>query len=255
MMTIKADDIQGRHQAYAEIVQGTNLSAPGRTAAFDGLCCEIRGLGMEVTLGKIVDSFEPVFDKSCAMPVQAQTLEEEYMVSSVDKLEDAGVKMLEIPAGDYVPVSKPLSAPMITSLTNSRGARTTKFDLSQEPLIDEVDDESLSSDAQSFMNVFIDRETKEVLATSTEQDKETLLTDTQAEIEEASRLSLSDKFKSSMLLDFPSLSELQGLADELISVHRADKRHLIGAKCPLHATKKFRTSPMKAAITPSLQLK
>ncbi len=70
MMTIKADDIQGRHQSYADIVQGNNISPPGRTAAFDGLCCEIRGLGMEVTLGRIVDTFEPVPDKSCSQEVR-----------------------------------------------------------------------------------------------------------------------------------------------------------------------------------------
>ena len=87
MMTIKADDIQGRHQSYADIVQGNPITPGGRTAAFDGLCCEIRGLGMEMTLGKVVDSFEIIADRYCA-PGETdagptKTLEEQYQVSAV----------------------------------------------------------------------------------------------------------------------------------------------------------------------------
>ena len=52
MMTVKADNIQGRHQLYADIVQGKELQPNGRPASFDGLCCELRGLGLEVPWGK-----------------------------------------------------------------------------------------------------------------------------------------------------------------------------------------------------------
>ncbi len=141
MMTIKADDIQGRHQAYADMVQGKEITQGGRTAAFDGLCCELRGLGMEVTLGKIVDDFEPVADRSCSKEQAPKTLEEEYQVMSVDKVEAAdGSKILEIPAGDYVPQTKPLAAPIITSLTNGKNGSKPKIEISQEPLIDDIDD-------------------------------------------------------------------------------------------------------------------
>jgi hypothetical protein len=108
MMTIKADDIQGRHQSYADMVQGNPITPGGRTAAFDGLCCEIRGLGMEVTLGKVVDSFEPIEDRSCLQPNghPTKTLEEKYQVSAVHQMEENdGQKVLEIPAGDFVPAS------------------------------------------------------------------------------------------------------------------------------------------------------
>ncbi len=147
MMTIKADDIQGRHQAYADMVQGKEITHGGRTAAFDGLCCELRGLGMEVTLGKIVDDFEPVHDKACSKEQAPKTLEEEYQVMSVDKVEQAdGVKMLEIPAGDYVPQTKPLAAPIITSLTNGRNGSKPRIEISQEPLIDDIEESDDSED-------------------------------------------------------------------------------------------------------------
>lgn len=141
MMTIKADDIQGRHEAYADMVQGKNVSGGGRTAAFDGLCCELRGLGLEVTLGKIVDDFEPVQDKKCSQESIPKTLEEEYQVMSVDKVEQAdGVRILEIPAGDFVPQTRPLAAPIITSMTNGRNGSKPKMEISHEPLIDDIDE-------------------------------------------------------------------------------------------------------------------
>lgn len=169
MMTIKADDIQGRHQAYADIVQGSNISPPNRTAAFDGLCCEIRGLGMEMTLGKVVDSFEIMQDKSCTQ--QPASLEEHFLVSSVDKLEDNGVKMLEIPAGDYVPISRPPSLPMITALANGNGGFRARPALSQEPLIDDITDDAANgvdtADIQkdrSLLDAFIDANTQDIFS-------------------------------------------------------------------------------------------
>ena len=139
MMTVKADDIEGRHQAYADIVQGRNISSGGRTAAFDGLCCEIRGLGFEVTLGKIVDTFEPIESKSCSVP-GANTLEKQFMVSRVDKLEkNDGTKMLEIPAGDYEPPTMPTITPILPPLVYGKRSQQSN-DLLQTALIEDVDD-------------------------------------------------------------------------------------------------------------------
>jgi hypothetical protein len=225
MMTIKADDLQGRHQAYADIVQGNNISPPGRTAAFDGLCCEIRGLGMEVTLGKIVDSFEPVEDKSCSQS-QTQppaTLEEAYMVSSVDKLEDNGIKILEIPAGDYVPVVRPQALPMITSVTNGRGDARPRLELSQEPLIDDVSEEQ--EESTSFMDRFIEQETQTIL---TEQGLLPKTSDeSHDELDNGSK-EKSIKDANDDYVDFPSPSELEILASELMNL-RVDVAS-VGAK-------------------------
>jgi DNA-directed RNA polymerase subunit beta len=250
MMTIKADDIQGRHQSYADIVQGNNISPPGRTAAFDGLCCEIRGLGMEVTLGRIVDTFEPVHDKACSAPVP-QSLEEEYMVSAVDKLEAEGVKMLEIPAGDYVPVSRPPAAPIITSVTNGRNGLRPKIEISQEPLIEDIDPAEAA-----ILNAFIDTETKDILTpqmpeqlvhpgsngvdpfAQAEREAEYDFNAYQALPEETSISSdsthpfstsnLADLIASEhapgakLSLDFPSLNELQSLATELMNISKTN---------------------------------
>ena len=224
MMTIKADDIQGRHQSYADIVQGNNISPPGRTAAFDGLCCEIRGLGMEVTLGKIVDTFEPVRDKSCSTPVP-QSLEEEYMVSSVDKLESEGVKILEIPAGDYVPVVKAPVTPLITSVTNGKNGLKPRLKISEEPLIDDIDDADDDSESASLVDRFIDQEIQDVLP-----QRETISpampeqSASEQTMHAAYETSTPEEFqkaeKHRLMLDFPSLSELQSLADELINLQR-----------------------------------
>jgi hypothetical protein len=228
MMTIKADDLQGRHQAYADIVQGNNISAPGRTAAFDGLCCEIRGLGMEVTLGKIVDSFEPVDDKSCSQSHAhpPATLEEAYMVSAVDKLEDNGVKMLEIPAGDYVPVVRPPVTPMITSITNNRGDMTPRLEVSQEPLIDDLSDEESAS--TSFMDRFIEEETKALLVEKGLLDNASV--EAQDEVETTEKIDQSPSVSvTQSFVDFPSPMELETLASELMNLKTVDVAP-VGAK-------------------------
>lgn len=173
MMTIKSDDIQGRHEAYADMVQGKNLKNGGRTAAFDGLCCELRGLGLEVTLGKIVDSFEPVADKACSQEAQPRSLEEEYQVSAVDKLEVGGVKSLEIPAGDYVPQVKTPTAPIITSITNGKNGSKPRIELSEEPLIDDIDDGAPAETGgqppaddkeKSLLDSFIEEQTRDIFS-------------------------------------------------------------------------------------------
>ncbi len=160
MMTIKSDDIQGRHQAYADMVQGKEVTAGGRTAAFDGLCCELRGLGLEVTLGKYVEAQQEDAERD-AREAAAKSLEEEYMVSKVAQFEEEGRNIIEIPAGDYEPVVRPTpTAPIITSVTNAKGAVKTKFEMSMEPLIDDIEDEPISSD---LLDAFISEQTTDIL--------------------------------------------------------------------------------------------
>ncbi|MBI4533811.1 MAG: DNA-directed RNA polymerase subunit beta [Candidatus Melainabacteria bacterium] len=200
MMTIKSDDIQGRHQSYTDIVQGKNISPPGRTAAFDGLCCEIRGLGLEVTLGKLVDSFEPVADKTCSH--SSKSLEEEYEVSSVNKLEKDGVKMLEIPAGDYVPVHSPAITPIITSISTGNNGKGHQVEILNEPLVDDVDSET----SDDLVEAFIDRETNDILSLPQNILNTSLADNSAANCDEKE------------MTDFPSLSELSSLANELLQL-------------------------------------
>ncbi|HEY9871191.1 MAG TPA: DNA-directed RNA polymerase subunit beta [Candidatus Obscuribacterales bacterium] len=207
MMTIKSDDIQGRHQAYADMVSGKNVTPGGRTAAFDGLCCEIRGLGLEVTLGKIVDSFEPVPDKICSQA--GKSLEEEYGVSSVERVERDGIKAVEIPAGDYEPVIHPSGTPLVTSLTNGRNGAKPKVEISQEPLIDDIEEE----DGKDLVAAFIDSQTSDIFSDKTEPAAGTNGTN--------GHEPTGDQAKETMI-DFPSLSELEMLAHELIGLSGDD---------------------------------
>lgn len=162
MMTVKSDDIEGRHQVYSDIVQGKELSPGKRTAAFDGLCCEMRGLGLEVTLGKVLDIEEPIDSKSCTKKsiAPAKSLEEEYQVSHVEKLEEDGVKILEIPAGDYEPLVRPTAEPVLVSLGMGRNANKTRFDMSEEPLIDDIDENA----ELALVDDFIAGETADILS-------------------------------------------------------------------------------------------
>lgn len=233
MMTIKADDIQGRHQSYADIVQGNNISPPGRTAAFDGLCCEIRGLGMEVTLGKIVDTFEPLADKTCSTPAP-QSLEQKYMVSSVDKLENDGVKILEIPAGDYVPMAMPTATPMATSVTNGRHGLKPRVELSEEPLIDDIEDDieeevDEENSGALLVDQFIADQTQLILSQPENSIENQQNLDGEILISASDSVDISsdtsdeiadDHSKQGPLFDFPSLQELQTLAEELINLER-----------------------------------
>jgi len=178
MMTVKSDDVEGRHQIYSDMVQGKELTAGKRTAAFDGLCCEIRGLGLEVTLGKVLDVEDPVPSKSCTQKnninnqnskIAAKTLEEQYQVSRVEQIEEDGVKILEIPAGDYEPLIRPTAEPVLVSLGMGRNANKTKFDMSEEPLIDDIDDgdptiDDAENTALALVDDFIESETAGILA-------------------------------------------------------------------------------------------
>lgn len=172
MMTVKSDDIQGRHQAYADMVQGKDVTPAGRTAAFDGLCCEMRGLGLEVTLGRVVDTEAPMADKVCSQPQETpKTLEEEYQVSHVDQFNEGTKTIIEIPGGDYEPAVRPAPVPIITSLINGRNGAKPRYEMSQEPLIDDIDEPELvpatdmetESAGSSLVDAFIDQEVKDII--------------------------------------------------------------------------------------------
>ncbi|MDZ4835415.1 MAG: DNA-directed RNA polymerase subunit beta [Candidatus Melainabacteria bacterium] len=237
MMTIKADDIQGRHQAYADMVQGKNVESGGRTAAFDGLCCELRGLGMDITLGRVVDSFEPAPDRTCsriALPEDA-TLEETLQVSLVDKIEDEdGQKILEIPGGDYAPVVRPPRLPMITSVTNGKNGRKPQFELfQQESIIDDIDEpaifqapgqDSQAGSGSKDVNNFVDS----ILADSFFGPDDDFKISITEESKPASAAELSSLIAPELdssddgMFDFSALSELQSLAQELMTISRTE---------------------------------
>jgi len=52
LLTVKSDDVEGRTKIYESMVKGTNTLQAGMPVAFDVLCNEIRGLGMNIGLEK-----------------------------------------------------------------------------------------------------------------------------------------------------------------------------------------------------------
>ncbi len=52
LLTVKSDDVEGRTKIYESMVKGTNSLEAGMPVAFDVLCNEIKGLGMNITLEK-----------------------------------------------------------------------------------------------------------------------------------------------------------------------------------------------------------
>ncbi|MBL1216445.1 MAG: DNA-directed RNA polymerase subunit beta [Planctomycetes bacterium] len=52
LLTVKSDDVEGRTKIYESMVKGNNTLEAGMPVAFDVLCNEIRGLGMNVTMEK-----------------------------------------------------------------------------------------------------------------------------------------------------------------------------------------------------------
>lgn len=233
MMTVKADDIQGRHQVYSDIVQGKFLTPGGRTAAFDGLSCEIRALGLEMTLGKVVDTFEELPEKFCShqndLP-EDPTMEEKLQVSSVDMYENVeGDKLLEVPAGDYEPVVRPPQVPMITSIKNGKNGDKPQVELAKESLIDDIDEPGNNetktgeeSKDDQFLNDFIDTVTSD-LNFEPEEDKQETNTQKPEEtkvdtVNELSSLIAPELDQEEEIVDFPSLTELQSLAQELMGI-------------------------------------
>jgi DNA-directed RNA polymerase subunit beta len=52
LLTVKSDDVEGRTKIYESMVKGTNTLEAGMPVAFDVLCNEIKGLGLNITLEK-----------------------------------------------------------------------------------------------------------------------------------------------------------------------------------------------------------
>jgi len=57
LLTVKSGDVEGRTKIYESMVKGTNTLEAGMPVAFDVLCNEIRGLGLNITMEKTM--FEP----------------------------------------------------------------------------------------------------------------------------------------------------------------------------------------------------
>ncbi len=52
LLTVKSDDVEGRTKIYESMVKGTNTLEAGLPVAFDVLCNEIKGLGLNITVEK-----------------------------------------------------------------------------------------------------------------------------------------------------------------------------------------------------------
>ncbi|MEF8788322.1 MAG: DNA-directed RNA polymerase subunit beta, partial [Planctomycetota bacterium] len=52
LLTVKSDDVEGRSKIYESTVKGQNLLEAGIPSAFEVLCNEIRGLGLNIELQK-----------------------------------------------------------------------------------------------------------------------------------------------------------------------------------------------------------
>ncbi len=52
LLTVKSDDVEGRTKIYESMVKGTNTLEAGMPVAFDVLCNELKGLGLNITLEK-----------------------------------------------------------------------------------------------------------------------------------------------------------------------------------------------------------
>jgi len=52
LLTVKSDDVEGRTKIYESMVKGANTLEAGMPVAFDVLCNELKGLGLNVSLEK-----------------------------------------------------------------------------------------------------------------------------------------------------------------------------------------------------------
>ncbi|MEM7681562.1 MAG: DNA-directed RNA polymerase subunit beta [Planctomycetota bacterium] len=52
LLTVKSDDVEGRTKIYESMVKGVNVLEAGMPVAFDVLCNEVKGLGLNITLEK-----------------------------------------------------------------------------------------------------------------------------------------------------------------------------------------------------------
>ncbi len=53
LLTVKSDDVEGRTKIYESMVKGTHTLEAGMPVAFDVLCNELRGLGMNISMEKV----------------------------------------------------------------------------------------------------------------------------------------------------------------------------------------------------------
>ena len=53
LLTVKSDDVEGRTKIYESMVKGTNKLEAGMPVAFDVLCNEVKGLGLNIGLEKV----------------------------------------------------------------------------------------------------------------------------------------------------------------------------------------------------------
>jgi DNA-directed RNA polymerase subunit beta len=52
LLTVKSDDVEGRTKIYESMVKGVNTLEAGMPVAFDVLCNEVKGLGLNITMEK-----------------------------------------------------------------------------------------------------------------------------------------------------------------------------------------------------------
>jgi DNA-directed RNA polymerase subunit beta len=52
LLTVKSDDVEGRTKIYESMVKGNNRLEAGMPVAFDVLCNEVKGLGLNITMEK-----------------------------------------------------------------------------------------------------------------------------------------------------------------------------------------------------------
>ena len=52
LLTVKSDDVEGRTKIYESMVKGENTLEAGMPVAFDVLCNEVKGLGLNITMEK-----------------------------------------------------------------------------------------------------------------------------------------------------------------------------------------------------------
>jgi DNA-directed RNA polymerase subunit beta len=53
MLTVKSDDVAGRHKAYQAIVRGDDVPEPGVPESVNVLIKELQSLGLQVDLVKV----------------------------------------------------------------------------------------------------------------------------------------------------------------------------------------------------------
>jgi hypothetical protein len=110
-------------------------------------------------------------------------------------------------------------------VTNFGKGIKPRVEVSQEPIIDDIDEPDIGGEHdRSFLDAFIEHETREALAAAQAAEEQATPPPAPAE-EEYEPMSLSSAIapelasqQDRLLLDFPSLAELQSLAAQLLSL-------------------------------------